>query len=85
MANGADSEHVAELSGVRTGLKREFAFAMKAQSEICASLGRTRSNKTRNAVQVPNRSPSKRSRKSGSFEPKTENRTGLVENRGGCW
>ena len=44
------------LSWVRTGHKREFAFAMKAQSEICGSLGRTRSRKTRNKAVVTNRS-----------------------------
>ncbi|KAJ1397768.1 Zinc finger, PHD-type [Sesbania bispinosa] len=65
MANGTDSEQFVVLSTVRTGLKREFAFAMKAQSEICASLGRTRSNKNRNEVHAP---ASKRSRKSGSVK-----------------
>ncbi|KAM7258425.1 hypothetical protein ACFE04_014166 [Oxalis oulophora] len=55
MANGTESTEGEEgsiskyvvLSKVRTGLKREFAFAMKAQSEICGgSLSRTRSRKT---------------------------------------
>jgi hypothetical protein len=50
MANGTDSEEFVLLSRVRTGHKREFAFALKAQSEICGSLGRTRSKKTRNEV-----------------------------------
>ena len=44
------------LSRVRTGHKREFTFAMKAQSEICGSLGRTRSRKTRNEAVATNRS-----------------------------
>ncbi|KAK7857728.1 increased dna methylation 1 [Quercus suber] len=56
MANGTDSEEFVLLSRVRTGHKREFAFAMKAQSEICGSLGRTRSRKTRNEDVATNRS-----------------------------
>jgi hypothetical protein len=50
MANGTDSEEFVLLSRVRAGHKREFAFALKAQSEICGSLGRTRSKKNRNEV-----------------------------------
>ncbi|OWM73735.1 hypothetical protein CDL15_Pgr026839 [Punica granatum] len=46
MANGTDSEEFVVLSNVRPGLKRELAFALKAQSEICGdSLGRTRSRR----------------------------------------
>ncbi|OVA17928.1 zinc finger protein [Macleaya cordata] len=45
MANCADSEGFVLLSGPRTGLKREFAFALKAQSELFGSLGRTRASK----------------------------------------
>ena len=56
MANGTDSEEFVLLSRVRSGHKREFAFAMKAQLEICRSLGRTRSRKTRNEAMVTNRS-----------------------------
>ena len=56
MANGTDSEEFVLLSRVRTGHKREFAFAMKAQSEICGSLGRTRSRQTRNEAVATNRS-----------------------------
>ena len=41
MANSTDSEEFVLLSRVRMGHKREFAFAMKEQSEICGSLGRT--------------------------------------------
>ena len=41
MANGTDLEEFVLLSRVRTGHKREFAFTMKAQLEICVSLGRT--------------------------------------------
>ncbi|KAK7272190.1 hypothetical protein RJT34_28636 [Clitoria ternatea] len=75
MAKGTDSDEFVLLSRVRTGLKREFAFAMKAQSEICGgSLGRTRASKNRSDVVPVQTSPaSKRSRKSGSFdEPKEE-------------
>ncbi|XP_042512824.1 uncharacterized protein LOC122087686 isoform X2 [Macadamia integrifolia] len=49
MANGTDSEQFVLLSGVRTGLKREFAFALKVQSELSGSLGRTRARKFQNS------------------------------------
>ncbi|KAJ4979324.1 hypothetical protein NE237_010104 [Protea cynaroides] len=48
MANGTDSEQFVVLSGVRTGLKREFAFALKVQSELSGTLGRTRARKFQN-------------------------------------
>ncbi|XP_052109267.1 uncharacterized protein LOC127744202 [Arachis duranensis] len=77
MAKGTDSNEFMMLSRVRTGLKREFAFAMKAQSEIGGgSLGRTRASKNQN---VPPAQPSparKRQRKSCSVEeeaPATKN------------
>ncbi|KAG2371457.1 Protein CHROMATIN REMODELING 4 [Vigna angularis] len=70
MAKGTDSDEFVLLSRVRTGLKREFAFAMKAQSEICgASLGRTRASKNRPDPPVQTASARKRSRK--TVEPKT--------------
>ncbi|KAL5763921.1 hypothetical protein ACOSQ2_016515 [Xanthoceras sorbifolium] len=48
MANGAGSEDKYVMrSKVRPGSKREFAFALKTQSEF-GSLGRTRSRKTQN-------------------------------------
>ncbi|XP_043704921.1 remodeling and spacing factor 1-like [Telopea speciosissima] len=49
MANGTDAEQFVLLSGVRTGLKREFAFALKVQSELSGSLGRTRARKFQNS------------------------------------
>ncbi|KAJ0084226.1 hypothetical protein Patl1_30553 [Pistacia atlantica] len=53
MANGADSEDkFVVLSKIRTGLKREFEFALKVQSEICGSLGRTRSKKAHDNVDL---------------------------------
>ncbi|KAM6573738.1 hypothetical protein CsatA_017818 [Cannabis sativa] len=48
MAKGTDSEEFMVLSQVRTGLKREFAFALKAQAELSGSMGRTRSSKAHN-------------------------------------
>ncbi|KAK7261284.1 hypothetical protein RIF29_27593 [Crotalaria pallida] len=46
MAKGTDSDGFVLFSRFRTGLKREFQFAMKAQSNICdGSLGRTRGSK----------------------------------------
>ncbi|KAI3938844.1 hypothetical protein MKW98_018301 [Papaver atlanticum] len=46
MAKGRDTEEFKVLSSnPRTGLKREFAFAMNAQSECSGSLGRTRARK----------------------------------------
>ena len=56
MVTGTDSEEFVLLSRVWMGHKREFAFAMKAQSEICGSLGRTRSRQTRNEAVATNRS-----------------------------
>ncbi|KAF8396498.1 hypothetical protein HHK36_018121 [Tetracentron sinense] len=52
MANGTDSEEVVLALPVRTGLKREFAFALKVQSEVCGSLGRTRARKLQNSISV---------------------------------
>ncbi|RDY12932.1 Increased DNA methylation 1, partial [Mucuna pruriens] len=75
MANDSDSEHFVVLSRVRTGLKREFDFAMKAQSQICTSLGRTRSNKNHDAIQLLDHPTHKQSRKSKSLELKKENLT----------
>lgn len=68
MAKGTDSDEFVLLSRVRTGLKREFVFAMKAQSEIGGSLGRTRASKNRNDAPVQTAPASKRSRKSGSLD-----------------
>ena len=56
MANGMGSEEFVLLSQVQTDHKHEFAFTMKAQSEICGSLGRTRSRQTRNEAVATNRS-----------------------------
>ncbi|CAK8535317.1 unnamed protein product [Lathyrus sativus] len=64
MAKGTDSNEFMVLSRVRTGLKREFAFAMKAQSEIDGSLGRTRGgSKNRNEPPVQASPVGKRARK----------------------
>lgn len=55
MANGADSNEFVVVSKVRTGLKRELAFALKVQAEMCESLGRTRARKAQNeGVDSPN-------------------------------
>ena len=50
MAKGTDSEEFVVLSRVRPGCKREFAFAVKAQSAIAGSLGRTRTRNDRSGV-----------------------------------
>ncbi|CAL0324196.1 unnamed protein product [Lupinus luteus] len=71
MAKGTDSDEFMFLSRVRAGLKREFQFAMKAQSEICSgggSLGRTRASKNNDRVPVQYSPGSKRFRKTGSFK-----------------
>ncbi|WJX73596.1 hypothetical protein P8452_57359 [Trifolium repens] len=66
MAKGTDSDEFMVLSRVRTGLKREFAFAMKAQSEIDGSLGRTRGgSKNRNEAPVQEIPVGKKQRKTG--------------------
>ena len=54
MVAGTDLEEFVLLSRVWMGHKREFAFAMKAQSEIYGSLGQTRSTKTRNEAMATN-------------------------------
>ncbi|XWS73994.1 hypothetical protein CRYUN_Cryun02cG0177200 [Craigia yunnanensis] len=69
MANGSDVEDFLLLSRVRTGLKREFEFALKVQSEMCGSLGRTRS---RNAQNGSAWSPDNRSNKKLKKEAKVE-------------
>ncbi|XP_020230967.1 uncharacterized protein LOC109811594 [Cajanus cajan] len=70
MAKGTDSDEFVLLSRVRSGLKREFAFAMKAQSEICAaSLGRTRASKNRPDPPLQPASARKRSRKAEEPKP----------------
>ncbi|MBA0829860.1 hypothetical protein Goarm_014434, partial [Gossypium armourianum] len=69
MANHTDGKDFVVLSRVRTGLKREFEFALKVQAEICGSLGRTRSRKSQNG---PALSPGKRSNKKLKREPKAE-------------
>ncbi|KAJ4778440.1 Acyl-CoA N-acyltransferase with RING/FYVE/PHD-type zinc finger protein [Rhynchospora pubera] len=47
-------------SGVRAGLKREFTFAMRAQSEISSLLGRTRSSQSAKKPKVSELPPSSR-------------------------
>ncbi|XP_068646186.1 uncharacterized protein [Aristolochia californica] len=48
MANGTSkSEEFVLRSGPRSGLKREFAFALKSHSQFSDSMGRTRSGKKR--------------------------------------
>ncbi|MED6204926.1 hypothetical protein PIB30_013170 [Stylosanthes scabra] len=80
MENCADSEQFVLRSSIQTGFKREFEFAMKAQSEICWSLGRTRASKHGNVVQVVNRRVKKRSKKSSSTKVnKSESKSRVVE------
>ncbi|KAG0497747.1 hypothetical protein HPP92_002438 [Vanilla planifolia] len=43
--SGGKNEHLLIRSTVRTGLKRELAFALKSQAEVSANLGRTRLRK----------------------------------------
>jgi len=79
MTNGTNSEHFIESYGVRTGLKREFTFAMKTQSQICDSIGRTRSKRAQNLVQVSTNSSDNQCKKSGLS--KTENLRSLVKTK----
>lgn len=78
MANGkpSDPEDFVIRSGVRSGLKREFAFALKSQAELASSLGggrsRTRSGKPPSSTPTPpppRRDPNKRLKKSSSASP----------------
>ncbi|TYI18850.1 hypothetical protein ES332_A07G122100v1 [Gossypium tomentosum] len=70
MANGTEAGDFVVLSRVRTGLKREFEFALKVQAEICGSLGRTRSGKAQNGGEAWN--PGNRSNKKLKKEVKDE-------------
>ncbi|XP_020208503.1 uncharacterized protein LOC109793441 [Cajanus cajan] len=70
MAKDTDSDEFVLLSRVRCGLKCEFAFIMKAQSEICtASLGRTRASKNRPDRPLQPASARKYSRKAEEPKP----------------
>ncbi|XP_057955697.1 uncharacterized protein LOC131149343 [Malania oleifera] len=82
MANGTDSEEFVVCSRVRTGLKREFAFAWKVQSQMSGSLGRTRARRAQNGV--PETRSNKRLKSSGSKkveknDAKNDQERGLVE------
>ncbi|KAG9442260.1 hypothetical protein H6P81_018114 [Aristolochia fimbriata] len=56
MANGtSESDDFVLRSGPRSGLKREFAFALKSHSQFSESIGRTRSGKKRLRVVSPKR------------------------------
>ncbi|TYH62467.1 hypothetical protein ES332_D07G122300v1 [Gossypium tomentosum] len=70
MVNGTEAGDFVVLSRVRTGLKREFEFALKVQAEICGSLGRTRSGKAQNGGEAW--SPGNRSNKKLKKEVKDE-------------
>ncbi|XP_023541426.1 uncharacterized protein LOC111801612 [Cucurbita pepo subsp. pepo] len=50
MANGTAPDEFVVLSRVRTGLKREFAFALKVQSEICGLLALTNARRLNNVI-----------------------------------
>ncbi|KAJ8768101.1 hypothetical protein K2173_021041 [Erythroxylum novogranatense] len=52
MANGTDQKELL-MSKVRPGLKREFEFAFRSQSEVCG-LGRTRSVRAQAGASPPN-------------------------------
>ncbi|XP_059626948.1 uncharacterized protein LOC132269709 [Cornus florida] len=75
MANGTDTEDYVVLSRVRPGLKREFAFALKSQSEYAGSIGRTRSRRPQNGSLdngVLKNSSTKRLKSSVSKETKND-------------
>lgn len=69
MANGKPSDHQEYVirSGVRSGLKREFAFALKSQAELASSLSggrsRTRSGKPPSSTPTPPLPPRRDSNK----------------------
>ncbi|KAF5819792.1 putative histone acetyltransferase chromatin regulator PHD family [Helianthus annuus] len=64
MANGTDGDEYVLLSSIRPGLKREFAFAMKSQSENYGLCGRTRA---RRSQMSPERLPVSKKPKSGDL------------------
>lgn len=100
MANGTDLENLVACSRVRSGLKRELAFALKAQAEISEPLGRTRARGAQIGVIVAQeRSGNASNKKLKSLESikngdhqelveeqtKIDGKAGLiVEQEGGC-
>lgn len=84
MANGTDSEGFLEVSKVRPGLKREFAFCSNVQARMSGSLGRTRAKKAQDG---PLGSPTRKRLKGSSFpaaetEVAEEAETGSEEGNG---
>ncbi|XP_024987180.1 uncharacterized protein LOC112522291 [Cynara cardunculus var. scolymus] len=69
MANGTDGEEYVVLSSIRPGLKREFVFAMKSQSENYGFCGRTRA---RRAQMLPEPSPIHKKSKTADLGKETE-------------
>ncbi|KAG1359631.1 putative increased DNA methylation 1 [Cocos nucifera] len=72
MANGdgpSGPEDYVLRSGVRSGLKREFAFALRAQSALPVSIGRTRSGKSPSLPLAASSRDSKRPKKADSKDP----------------
>ncbi|URE19145.1 PHD [Musa troglodytarum] len=67
-----DSEDYVLRSAVRSGLKREFVFALRSQAELPSSLGRTRSGRSAAApAAFPPRATKKRRKSGGDLPLKT--------------
>uniref|UniRef100_A0A5B6ZWC6 PHD-type domain-containing protein n=1 Tax=Davidia involucrata TaxID=16924 RepID=A0A5B6ZWC6_DAVIN len=85
MANGTDSEDYVVLSRVRPGLKREFAFALKSQSEFASgSIGRTRARRSQNGSLgngVSQNSSNKRFKSCGSKDMKNDAEKASIEDK----
>ncbi|XP_065016062.1 uncharacterized protein LOC135643253 isoform X1 [Musa acuminata AAA Group] len=64
-----DSEDFVLRSAVRSGLKREFVFALRSQAQLPSSLGRTRSGRSAAAPAALPPRASKKRRKSGGDLP----------------
>nr|XP_018676991.1 PREDICTED: uncharacterized protein LOC103973506 isoform X2 [Musa acuminata subsp. malaccensis] len=67
-----DSEDFVLRSAVRSGLKREFVFALRSQAQLPSSLGRTRSGRSAAApAAFPPRATKKRRKSGGDLPLKT--------------
>ncbi|KAG0474619.1 hypothetical protein HPP92_014305 [Vanilla planifolia] len=78
MAEGkpSDSEAFVLRSGVRSGLKREFSFALKSQADLPISLGRTRSGRA--AAAAPDVCLSRGGKKAKKFSVGDERQRGSL-------
>ncbi|KAM7496833.1 hypothetical protein LguiA_021247 [Lonicera macranthoides] len=79
MADHTDPDAYVVLSKIRTGLKREFAFAFKSLSESTSLTGRTRSTRLENRINMPFKSSDSEERENRLENPAAERESTSVE------